>query len=414
MKMGRKRVRFIAGIVLAAIALAVAVSGLIFRLNRFKIVFSEPTGKTDTVECGGEYAAPPVKAYLVGKIFYKSGKPIKANEDGAVDTAALGTYKLSWSAAAAGISNTLVRTVNVVDTTPPVITVKPYEKKFLYVGEKYVEPGYTATDSVDGDITAAVAATAIDTVKAGEKTITYTVSDKSGNSATAERKVLVKEKPKPVLPKVATGVAPNGKTIYLTFDDGPGPYTAHLLDILLKYNVKATFFVTGRGDRSLIAREAREGHTVAIHSLTHDYSKVYKSEEAFFADINAINEIILQQTGAYTNLLRFPGGSSNTVSKKYCPGIMTKLVSSVTEKGFKYFDWNVMSGDAGGAKTADKVYTNVINGIRNKSYAIVLQHDIKSFSVNAVERIIVWGKNNGYAFAPLSADSPTVHQRVNN
>ena len=119
-------------------------------------------------------------------------------------------------------------------------------------------------------------------------------------------------------------------------------------------------------------------------------------------------------TGSYTNIIRFPGGSSNTVSRKYCPGIMSRLSVAVTERGFKYFDWNVVSGDAGGTTSTDKVYSNVINGIRGKSHAIVLQHDTKGFSVNAVERIIVWGLNNGYSFAPLTTDSPTAHQHINN
>lgn len=413
--MGRNRIRTVAGIVLAAVLLTVTVSGLVFRLNRFKIVFSEPTGNTDTVEYGGEYTVPQVKAFLVGKIFYKSGKEIETRKDLKYDTKTLGSYKLSWAASAAGINGSFVRTLNVVDTTPPVITVKPASKDFMYNDEKYVEPGFSAVDAVDGDVTAKVIASGIDTKKVGERQITYTVTDNSGNTATAVRKVLVKERPKPA-PAPAAPPASSGSAgvIYLTFDDGPGPHTARLLDILKKYNVKATFFVTGGGDRSLIAREAREGHSVGIHTFSHVYSNIYSSDEAFFTDINAMNEIIKEQTGSYTNILRFPGGGSNTVSAKYNEGIMTRLTAAVGEKGFKYFDWNVVSGDAGGAKSADKVYSNVINGIRGKPYAIVLQHDIKGFSVNAVERIIIWGLNNGYRFAPLTYESPTVHQRVNN
>ena len=414
--MGRERIKAVAGIILAAVLLTVTVSGLVFRLNRFKIVFSEPTGKTDTVEYGGEYTVPQVKAFLVGKIFYKSGKEIKTSKDLKFDTKTLGSYKLSWSASAAGINGSFVRTVNVVDTTPPVITLNPASKSVMYSDEKYVEPGFSATDAVDGDVTAKVIASGIDTKKVGESQITYTVTDNNGNTATAVRKVTVKERPKPVTPPVVSPTVSPGSAgvIYLTFDDGPGAHTARLLDILKKYNVKATFFVTGGGDRSLIAREAQEGHSVGIHSFSHVYSNIYSSDEAFFADINTMNEIIKEQTGSYTNILRFPGGGSNTVSAKYNAGIMTRLTAAVGEKGFKYFDWNVVSGDAGGTKSADKVYSNVINGIRGKSYAIVLQHDIKGFSVNAVERIIVWGLNNGYTFAPLNYDSPTVHQRLNN
>ena len=419
--MKKGKVRFIAAVCMAAAALFVAVAGLIFRLNKFSIEFSQPSGQVDTVEWGTEYIPLDVKAYLKGKIFYKSGKEVEITRSGDVDTSALGEYKIIWSASAAGAEGSGVRTVKVVDTTPPEISLADYEKEYIYVGEEYEEPGYTAVDAVDGDITANVQVSAVDTSSAGEKEITYTVTDNSGNSATEVRRIVVKEKPKPkpvvVTPAPAVVTSPssaNGGVIYLTFDDGPSAYTSRLLDILAKYGVKATFFVTGRGDRSLLTREAQEGHSVAIHSLTHNYSQIYSSEEAFFADIDAMNEIIKEQTGEYTNLLRFPGGASNTVSRKYCEGIMTRLTSAVEEKGFKYFDWNVTSGDAGGAKTADKVYNNVINGIRGKAYSIVLQHDVKEFSVNAVERIIVWGLNNGYTFSRLTSDSPTIHQHVNN
>jgi hypothetical protein len=86
----------------------------------------------------------------------------------------------------------------------------------------------------------------------------------------------------------------------------------------------------------------------------------------------------------------------------------------VEERGFTYFDWNVDSKDAGGAKTADEVYQNVINGCRNKKASVVLQHDIHGYSVDAVERIIQWGLANGYTFAALTPDSPTAHHPINN
>ncbi|MBR4762087.1 MAG: polysaccharide deacetylase family protein [Clostridia bacterium] len=411
-----KKTRLTVSVVLAAIIIVIAVGGIIFRLNKFKIEFSVPSGETDTVEWGGEYTKPEVKAYLKGKINYKSGKEIDLNMTGEVDTLSLGEYVIKWSASAAGADNSGIRIVNVVDTKPPQITLNEYKKEFIYVGEKYEEPGFLAVDEVDGDLTASVQVSAVDTSAAGEKEIVYTVADKSGNKTSASRKITVKVKPPPPPPTVSSNpAAPNGKVIYLTFDDGPGPYTAKLLDVLAKYNVKATFFVTGRAaNRDMIAREAREGHTVAIHTFSHNYAQIYSSEQAYFNDLNAMNEIIKAQTGAYSNLLRFPGGSSNTVSAKYCKGIMTRLAAAVTEKGFIYFDWNVTSGDAGGASTSNQVYTNVIRGIGKKQYAIVLQHDIKSFSVNAVESIIIWGKNNGYTFAPLTSSSPAYHQRIGN
>ena len=412
-----KKVKFAVSVLLSAIIAAIAAGGIIFRLNKFRIEFNLPSGEVDTVEWGSEYTVPEVEAYLKGRINCKSGKKIAAKVEGDIDTSLLGEQIIRWSASAAGADSSGVRIVRVVDTKPPQITLNEYKKEFIYVGEKYEEPGFTAADEVDGDLTASVQVTAADTSSAGVKEIKYTVADKSGNTASASRKITVKVKPPPPPPPPPqlNPAAANGKVIYLTFDDGPGPYTAHLLDILAKYNVKATFFVTGRAaNRSMIGRAAREGHTVGIHSFSHNYAQIYASEEAFFYDLNTMNDIIKEQTGSYSNILRFPGGSSNTVSAKYCKGIMTRLAAAVTEKGFVYFDWNVVSGDAGGASTSGQVYTNVTRGIGNKPYAIVLQHDIKNFSVNAVESIIIWGKNNGYTFAPLTASSPAYHQRIGN
>ena len=112
-------------------------------------------------------------------------------------------------------------------------------------------------------------------------------------------------------------------------------------------------------------------------------------------------------------MIRFPGGSSNTVSR-INPGIMTRLVQAVTDAGYQYYDWNVSSGDAGLTTDTDVVYQNVIDGIRSHNVSIVLQHDSKGYSVDAVERIIQWGLANGYTFLPLTPSSPKAHHRLNN
>ena len=121
-----------------------------------------------------------------------------------------------------------------------------------------------------------------------------------------------------------------------------------------------------------------------------------------------------EDTGYDAFAIRFPGGSSNTVSKSYCSGIMTKLTQDLTDMGFQYFDWNVASGDAGETTDTSVVVQNVISGIQQHDISIVLQHDIKGFSVNGVEQIIQWGLAHGYTFLPLKADSPTAHHGVNN
>ena len=210
-------------------------------------------------------------------------------------------------------------------------------------------------------------------------------------------------------------VDPGNKVVYLTFDDGPGPYTQQLLDVLAKYNVKATFFVTNSNSKyqDMIAKEYAAGHAIGIHTYCHDYNKIYASEEAYFEDLEAMQDVIVAQTGKETSLLRFPGGSSNTVSN-ITPGLMTTLTQEVQNRGYQYFDWNVSSGDAGETTDTDQVAENVIAGIQKHNVSVVLQHDIKAFSVDAVEKIIQWGLNNGYTFLPLNYDSPPAHHHINN
>lgn len=301
------------------------------------------------------------------------------------------------------------RQIRYKDPEPPKITLSGNMVVALKVGEAYREPGYRATDNLDGDVTGSVTVTgSVDTQKPGTYTLKYQAKDRFGNQATAERIVCV-------LPQGGIGsVEPNGKVIYLTFDDGPGPQTGRLLDILAKYNIKATFFVVNTGNIATVSRIAKEGHTVAIHSATHKFSQIYVSEEAYFNDLYTMQSIVEKHTGQKPTLIRFPGGTSNTVSKQYNKGIMTRLTKLVTERGFRYFDWNVDSKDAGGAKTPEEVFANVINGIGNKSVSVVLQHDLYGYSVDAVEQIILWGLANGYTFAPLSEGSPSCQHSPNN
>lgn len=293
------------------------------------------------------------------------------------------------------------------DNEAPQIALNGNKTKYVLVGESYSDEGVNVTDDCD-DLSGKVkTSSSVDTSKPGTYYVNYEVTDEAGNNAKETRTVIVYNK--------NIDVTPSEKTIYLTFDDGPGPYTAQLLDILKKYNVKATFFVTNQypAYESLITREAEEGHSVAIHTYTHNYSYVYSSVENYFADLNNMQEKIKKLTGKETRLVRFPGGSSNTISRRYSPGIMTTLANELEARGYKYFDWNVVSGDAGETTSTSKVIANVTSNLRS-SYTNVLQHDVKAFSVNAVESIIQYGLTNGYHFAPLDVTSPGAHQKINN
>ena len=307
------------------------------------------------------------------------------------------------------------RTIVFKDPEPPVLTLLGDMEITIEAGTSYAEPGFTAVDNCDGDIAQFVNVTGnVNIWSAGTYTITYTVTDSYGNTTSATRTVNVKAKQTGGGDVGGPQVDGTGKVIYLTFDDGPSDYTLELLKVLDKYNVKATFFVAGTGRLSYLAKIDAAGHAIGLHSVTHKYSEIYASEDAFFADLYGIQKIVEQQIGYKTWLMRFPGGSSNMESAKYCKGIMTKLTKSVVDQGFYYFDWNVDSDDAGGARSAEEVFRNVTNGCAKKNNAIVLQHDIKGFSVKAVEDIIIWGLSNGFTFEKLTESTPGSHHPVNN
>lgn len=323
----------------------------------------------------------------------------KTEKDGVV------IYTVSDSS---GNVTSVERTVVYDDPIPPTITLLGGDRIELGYGEDYEEPGCTAHDNVDGDLTDKVTVSGeVNRWTPGSYELTYTVEDGYHNRTSVVRTVIV-----PQL-RQADNPQPDGKIIYLTFDDGPSKYTEQLLEILDRYNVKATFFVVNYGYASMIAKEAAAGHSVGIHSATHDYKQIYASEEAYYADLNKMRGIIYEQTGKYTTLLRFPGGSSNRVSD-FNPGIMTRLTQSVVNNGYQYFDWNVSSGDAGLTTDTDVVFQNVIDGVKTHNVSVVLQHDSKGYSVAAVERIIVWGLQNGYTFLPLTPGSPGAHHHINN
>ena len=202
--------------------------------------------------------------------------------------------------------------------------------------------------------------------------------------------------------------------IFLTFDDGPSDSTTgRLLDILKKYNVKATFFVTGRGSDELIKREYNEGHSIGLHTYSHSYKTVYASEEAFFDDLGKVDQRVYNAIGVHSKITRFPGGASNTVSK-FNPGIMTRLSKQLVAKGYKYWDWNVTSGDAGDTTNPDKIVENVKEGCSKDKRNIILLHDIHEYTIDSIERIIIWAKENNYEFCRIEENMDPVHHRIAN
>lgn len=207
------------------------------------------------------------------------------------------------------------------------------------------------------------------------------------------------------------------KTVYLTFDDGPSENTPRVLDVLERYGVKATFFVTGHepDKRGYIKDAYDRGNSIGLHTMSHDYAAVYASEDAFFSDLEQVGEVVREQIGFVPFLTRFPGGASNTISANYCPGIMSALSRDVPARGYQYFDWNVSSGDASGTNvSADTIVSSsCVEGYTN---VMLLFHDsnTKDTTPDALPRIIEFYRDRGYRFEPITRDSFVCHHGVSN
>ncbi len=308
------------------------------------------------------------------------------------------------------------RLIKQVDQEAPVITLKGGQTIYITPNQAFQEPGFTANDNCAGDITDQVKVSGqVSPNQLGTYTLTYTVSDQAGNKASVSRKVVVSERTDP-----NSGVSKAG-VIYLTFDDGPNAATTSaILDVLKEEGVKATFFVTNNGPDELIKRAYDEGHTIGLHTASHRYDIVYSSVDNYFNDLKTVSDRVKRITGHESKIIRFPGGSSNTISRKYKQGIMTELTEAVLNQGYRYYDWNVDASDAwqctksSVSNKKDCVYQNVVKGLSKSRANIVLMHDVKPHTRDALRDIIRYGKENGYTFEAIDMDTKMVRFSVNN
>ena len=332
--------------------------------------------------------------------------------------ATAGTFKVLYKVTDnAGNTAEVERIVEVFDKIPPAVTLLGTSPMFFDVGDVYVDPGAMASDNFDLNVPV-VTDGAPDLSEAGTYTVSYYAADRAGNTGSAERQVIVAAKPVIDGDGIKGGGVVSDSTIYLTFDDGPSYVTPKVLDALKKYNVKATFFILNYDSNpEYVKRAIDEGHTIGIHGYSHDYAEIYTGTEAGLENITKLHDKLVDDFGYATNLIRFPGGSSNTVSRSYCEGVMSKLCPLAEKAGYSYFDWNVSSDDATvGSLAADKIAANVINGLVKGRDNVVLMHDAygKDTTAEALAAIIEYGLENGYTFAGLSSDTKPVHHAISN
>ena len=343
-----------------------------------------------------------------GARLLRGGDPTDAavTVEGKVNTDVPGDYTLTYQADFRGRSYTAKRLVHVEDREAPELTLTGQAEVTVSRYDLFQDPGAAARDRCDGDLTASIQVT--DKASGDVHTLTYTVTDKAGNTATATRQVSVYEN------------SSGGSPVYLTFDDGPSDrVTPRVLDTLKEYNVHATFFIVNYGEsgKALIRRMIDEGHTVAIHGYSHDYAAIYKSDEAFMQNIYRLRDRLRSDFGYEAAIIRFPGGSSNTVSRQYSVGIMSRLAQRVQAEGFTYFDWNVSSGDAAGTPASSgQIYNNVTSALRHGRSNMVLMHDAgaKGTTADALPDIIRYCLANGYSIQPITPATKPVHHGIAN
>lgn len=347
--------------------------------------------KNAEVEVGTEFKANPKVTYFGIDI----SKYVKTT--GNVNTSKVGEYNINYKW---GIKSKTT-TISVVDKTAPVIhlqgakTVYAKDSRNLEGAEK----GVTVTDNYDKDIK--VSRRDTNKISDTEYEFVYTAIDSSGNMSIAKRKIVI-----------ATGV------ICLTFDDGPSSVTPEVLDVLKENNIKATFFILDYSEqsKSMIQRIIDEGHTLAIHGMSHDYSKIYASAEATLENFTSLQKKIKKDFNYDVKYVRFPGGASNTISRNYCEGVMTEAVKKVQEENLEYYDWNVDVDDAGSARTPSEIYNNFVDGILPGVENIVLMHDGEGHmpTAKALQEIINYAKENGYVFTAISENTTPAKHSVNN
>ena len=231
----------------------------------------------------------------------------------------------------------------------------------------------------------------------GELTITVPISSVSKylQNPTARKLVNI---PKPPEPKPEPAPAPaaptpapttGNKVIALTFDDGPGPYTAHLLDILDQYGAKATFFLIGSkvsGQASVVRSIQARGHQLGNHSWSHpELNKV--SAEQLASEIDQTNNAIKQAVGTKPNIIRPPYGALNRAG-----------LEQFRQRGMSAVVWSVDTRDWAD-RNSEIVCSRAVAGARNG--AVILMHDIHPTSVNAVPCILDSLKQQGYSFVTV-------------
>lgn len=197
-------------------------------------------------------------------------------------------------------------------------------------------------------------------------------------------------------------------TVYLTFDDGPNQYTTQNIATLQQYDTQATFFFVGYAlskQQNIVKATFEAGHTIGLHSMTHDKKKLYASATSFINEMLTEQTLLATITGESTSIVRTPYGS--------VPWITPSMRNNLVQNNFKLWDWDVdtldWKYDSGSYK---KIIENVQKGVQqakknNDEHIIVLLHDRQATAL-ALPEIAKWLLTEGYTLAPYNPDDHIV------
>ncbi|MDF2611431.1 MAG: hypothetical protein K0R92_2905 [Lachnospiraceae bacterium] len=198
------------------------------------------------------------------------------------------------------------------------------------------------------------------------------------------------------------------KLAYLTFDDGPSNITDNILETLEEENVKATFFVIGctikEEEEEYLRKMVEKGHTIGIHTYSHDYKKIYSSVEAYLEDFNKAFQLIYDITGVQPKIFRFPWGSANGYNKH----IKEELVAEMERRGFTFYDWTVSAEDSIGRPTEYRILHNIMKDLDRQKNPIILLHDasVNKQTAKTLPKIIEAIREQEFEFDTLDHREP--------
>lgn len=205
------------------------------------------------------------------------------------------------------------------------------------------------------------------------------------------------------------------KIAYLTFDDGPYYNTYKIFDILDQYNVKATFFTTNTNGEYCFDNKSEScliryqeyldrGHTIANHTYTHAiFRGLYDSTESFMDAVIKQEELVKNQTGYTTNIVRFPGGSVTAGGKK------DAIVEQLRNRGYGWVDWSALDGDGGDLTSTEQAWGYLMNSVTD-NIEVILLHDYNWITTAILPDFIQWLQDNGYEIYPLFYDSNVINK----